>query len=114
MATSEVIKFASAFAQEVASGNSGKAHEMLSDELGQAVTEAELSSQFETLADDMGGVTGVGEPMVILEQWPDMSEHDRAMVYVPLEGDCFSEAITVTVAEIDGAFRVSAIEWGRP
>ena len=74
----------------------------------------ELSSQFASLAEDMGGVTGIGQAMVILEEWPEMSEDDRAMVYVPIEGDVFSEAITVRVSEIDNAVRISSIEWGRP
>ena len=43
-----------------------------------------------------------------------MSEDDRAMVYVPIEGDTFSEAVTFKVSEIESNFRVSSIEWGRP
>lgn len=74
----------------------------------------ELSSQFASLAEDMGGVTGIGQPMVVLEEWPEMSANDRAMVYVPLEGDVFSEALTVKVSEIENVVRISSIEWGRP
>lgn len=51
---------------------------------------------------------------MILKEWPDMLEIDRAMVYVPLEGDVYSEAITVTIANVDDALCVSSIEWGRP
>lgn len=114
MVKSGIIEFAAVFVRTIASGDTSNAHKMLSYELGETVSTAELSSQLEALADDMGGITGVGQPMVIMEQWPDMSEHDRAMVYVPLEGDCFSEAITVKVAEIESVFRISSIEWGRP
>ena len=86
---------------------------MLSDDLGAAITATDLSSQFESLAEDMGGVTGIGTPIVILQEWPNMSANDRAIVYAPLEGDDFSEAITVTVSQFDDALRISNIEWGR-
>ena len=52
--------------------------------------------------------------MIVLEEWPGKAADDRAMVYVPLEGDAYSEAINVTVAEIDGELRISSVEWGRP
>ena len=111
---SDVVEIAAKFARAVVAGDADTAHGLLSHELGAQVAAADLSSQYESLAEDMGGVTGVGQPMVILEDWPDMSAHDRAMVYVPLEGDTFSEAISVTVAEVDDALCISAIEWGRP
>ena len=108
------IEFAATFARAIVGGDSEAAHGMLSADLGLALAATDLLSQFETLAEDMGGVTGVGTPMVILQEWPDMSPNDRAMVYVPLEGDVFSEAITVTVSAPDDALCISGIEWGRP
>ena len=110
----DVVKIAAAFARAIVAGDEITAHEMLSNELGAEVAPTDLSSQFEPLAEDMGGVTGIGQPMVILEEWPEKAADDRAMVYVPLEGDVFSEAITVTVSEIENALRISSIEWGRP
>ena len=111
---SDVVEVAAEFAHALASGDTSAAHNILSHELAAETTAAELSSHFESLAEDMGGVTGVGHPVVILEEWPDMSAHDQAMVYVPLEGDEFSEAITVTVSQIEDASCISSIEWGRP
>jgi hypothetical protein len=111
---SNVVEIAAEFSRALASGDSITAHEILSHELAVEVTAAELSSHFESLAEDMGGVTRVGQPIVILEKWPDMSARDQAMVYVPLEGDEFSEAITVTVSEIENSLCISSIEWGRP
>ena len=110
----DVIEIAARFARALFAGDIDSAYELLSDELRGEVAAMELSSQFASLAEDMGGVTGIGQAMVILEEWPEMSEDDRAMVYVPLEGDVFSEAITVRVSEIDNAVRISSIEWGRP
>lgn len=108
------VEFAATFARAIQSGESEAAHEMLSRDLSARLSAAELVSQFELLADDMGGVTGIGQPMVILQEWPDMSATDRAMVYVPLEGDVFSEAVTVTISEVDDGLCISSIEWGRP
>lgn len=108
------IEFAATFARAIVDGDSNAAHEMLSADLGLALAATDLLSQFETLAEDMGGVTGVGTPMVILQEWPDMSPSDRAMIYVPLEGDVFSEAVTVTVSASDDVLCISGIEWGRP
>ena len=110
----DVVDIAAAFALALFAGNVDSAHELLSDELRGEVAAVNLSSQFAALSEDMGGITGIGQPMVILEEWPEMSPEDRAMVYVPLEGDVFSEAITVTVSVINNAVRISKIEWGRP
>jgi hypothetical protein len=110
----DVVEIASRFALALFAGNVDSAYELLSDDLRGDVAAADLSSQFASLAEDMGGVTGIGQAMVILEEWPEMSADDHAMVYVPLEGDDFSEAITVKVSEIDNAVRISSIEWGRP
>lgn len=111
---STVMETAANFARALNAGDTGAAQKLLSQDLASSVTADELLSSFNALAEDMGGVTGIGQPMVILEEWPDMSANDKAMVYVPLEGDMFSEAITVAVAEQDNTFCISSIEWGRP
>lgn len=110
----DVTGLAALFARALVNGESESAHEMLSDTFRQATAPSDLSKQFDLLAEEMGGVTGIGEPMLILEEWPNMSANDRAMVYVPLEGDVFSEAVTVTICAIDDGLRISNIEWGRP
>jgi len=110
----DVVEIAARFARALFAGDIDSGYELLSDELRGEVAATDLSSQFASLAEDMGGVTGIGQPMVILEEWPEMSADDRAMVYVPLEGDNFSEALTVKVSEIDNVVRISSIEWGRP
>lgn len=110
----DVTTFAATFVRAIANGEAESAHQMLSEPLRQSTAAANLSELYGLLADDMGGVTGIGQPMVILEEWPDMSADDRAMVYVPLEGDMFSEAVTVTVSGTDDSLCISNIEWGRP
>lgn len=110
----DAIEAATAFVRAVAAGDAEAAHKMLSPSLAASVTSVDLSAQFDALADDMGGVTGIGQAMVILEDWPGKSEADRAMVYVPLEGDEFSEAVTTTISAGNNGLCISAIEWGRP
>lgn len=110
----DVTTFAATFVRAIANGEAESAHQMLSVPLRQSTAAANLSEQYGLLADDMGGVNGIGAPTVILEEWPDMSADDRAMVYVPLEGDEFSEAITVTVTAVGDELCISNIEWGRP
>lgn len=110
----DVIKVGAEFVRMLSSGDADAAHELLASPLTSEVSAADLLAEFEVLAEELGGVTGIGEPMVILTEWPDMSEGDRAMVYVPLEGDMFSEAVTLKVSEVDNVLRVSSIEWGRP
>jgi hypothetical protein len=110
----KVIETAATFVQAIAAGDTDTALKMLSHQLAANVAASDLLVGFESLAEDMGGVTGIGQPMVILEDWPEKSDTDRAMVYVPLEGDEFSEAITVTVSENEHALCISSIEWGRP
>ncbi len=50
----------------------------------------------------------------ILEDWPAKQQGDVAIVYVSLTGDDFCEAVTVTLAQEDGNFRIRDLEWGRP
>jgi hypothetical protein len=110
----DIIKTAAAFVRAISAGDAETAHKMLSHQLASDVAASELLAEFQALAEDMGGVTGIGQPRVILETWSEMSKEDRAMVYVSLEGDVFSEAITVTVSEYEQALVISYIEWGRP
>ena len=107
-------EFAASFASAIVDGDAAAAHKMLSDDVRLSIAATDLSAQFDSLAKDMGGVTGIGEPMVILEEWPNMLANDRAMIYVPLEGDVYSEAITVTISAVNDALYISSVEWGRP
>lgn len=110
----DITETAANFVRAIDIGDAEVAHTMLSQQLGSEVSVSDLAVEYQTLADDMGGVTGIGQPMIILEDWPDKSAAERAMVYVPLEGDVLSEAITVKVSEHDGSLCISSIEWGRP
>lgn len=111
---SRVTDVAGAFVSAIVKEAQDRAHAMLSPELAAVVSAANIAEEFDLLARDMGGVTNIGEPMVILEDWPSKKSNDLAVVYVPLEGDVYSEAISVTLSELDSELRITNIEWGRP
>jgi hypothetical protein len=111
---SESSEFATLFVTAVVDGDVARAHGMLTEEFAGTVGAGGLAENYKAIAEDMGGVSGIGEAMELLKDWPGKAESDIAMVYVPLEGDVYSEAITVTVARIEKDLHVSGIEWGRP
>jgi len=105
---------ATRFVSAITEGDTALAHGMLAESLSAEFSADDLAAQFAFLAEDMGGVSGVGDAEVMLRDWPGKSPADVAIVYVPLLGDAYSEAITVTLAEKGGALLVSGIAWGRP
>ena len=111
---SQLIEKATAFVTAIVNGDAGKAHEMLISDLSGEISAADLTTQLDAIADDMGGITRVGDAAIILEEWPGKTESELAMVYVPLEGDVYSEAVTLTLAESGDELCIARIEWGRP
>jgi hypothetical protein len=111
---SKITEHGTDFVEALLGGHTERAHAMLSDELGASLDVVELAANIEAMSDDMGGINGCGDATVILEDWPGKNANDVAMVYVPLLGDVYSEAVTVTVAEIGSTLRITGIEWGRP
>lgn len=49
-----------------------------------------------------------------LEDWPGKQPGDLAVVYVALNGDSFSEAVTLTLAQYDEGVLIRQLDWGRP
>jgi hypothetical protein len=49
-----------------------------------------------------------------LEEWPDKQPNDLAVAYVALNGENFSEAVILTLAEHGQEIMVRHVEWGRP
>ena len=49
-----------------------------------------------------------------LEDWPGKQSDDLAVAYVALNGENFSEAVTLTLAEYDQEILIRHLEWGRP
>jgi hypothetical protein len=49
----------------------------------------------------------------ILKTWPGKQPADLAVVYVALNGESFSEALTLTLAEYGQENLIRQLEWGR-
>lgn len=49
-----------------------------------------------------------------LEDWPGKQPGDLAVVYVALNGNSFSEAVTLTLAQYGEEVLIRHLEWGRP
>ena len=49
-----------------------------------------------------------------LEDWPGKQADDLAVAYVALNGENFSEAVTLTLAEYGHEILIRHLEWGRP
>ena len=111
---SQSTEQATAFVEAIVDGNAGLAHSMLSAELHAITSAADITDEYDAMVGDMGGVNNIGDATGILNDWPDKAKNEVAIVYVPLQGDTYSEAITVTLEQSEGKLAVSHIEWGRP
>jgi hypothetical protein len=49
-----------------------------------------------------------------LEDWPGKQSDDLAVAYVALNGENFSEAVTLTLAEYGQEILIRHLAWGRP
>lgn len=50
----------------------------------------------------------------IVEDWPGKQAGDLAVVYAALNGDSFSEAVTLTLAQYGDEVLIRDLVWGRP
>jgi hypothetical protein len=49
-----------------------------------------------------------------LENWPGKQPDDLAVAYVALNGENFSEAVTLTLTAYGREIMIRHMEWGRP
>jgi hypothetical protein len=49
-----------------------------------------------------------------LKNWPGKQPGDLAVVYVALNGESFSEAVSLTLAEYGREILIRLFAWGRP
>jgi hypothetical protein len=49
-----------------------------------------------------------------LKNWPGKQPCDLAVVYVALNGESFSEVVSLTLAEYGQEILIRHLEWGRP
>jgi len=89
---------------------------LLSEELRLSLTSESIKNAVTTMA-----AYGTGWIQVVqviddftLEDWPDKQANDLAVTYVALNGENFSEAVTLTLAEYGQEILIRHLEWGRP
>lgn len=108
---------AQTFAELLVEGDFKSARTLLAKEL-KSMRAADLESAFK----EMVGQEDDDEPVEDLEvcvmscdkDLPDMRPEDVGWVYVAINGDGFSEAVTVMVTREKDELRIRELEWGRP
>lgn len=103
------------FAQALVMGEFEKAHAFLSAELRSKYTAAGLKSEFESMVEY---AQPFGVPYVVVvdnRPLPGISEMDaQGWAYVAIQGEGWSEAVTVTVKPVGNEYLITELVWGRP
>jgi hypothetical protein len=115
--TTPASEVAVAFASALVAGDFVRANAMLAPPLRQILSPEKLHKKLYGMFDSYAD----GDPKDILfdedggvMDWPPEFPNDLGSVYVGIMGDEFLEAVTVTVADIDGGHLIREIVWGRP
>jgi hypothetical protein len=110
-------KVAVEFASALVEGDFARAHALLAPRLRQELTPQDLRDRLYSMFREYA----TGEPTRILfddeysaEDWPAKQPGDLGWAYVGILGEDFAEAVTVTVADVEGERCIRHIEWGRP
>jgi hypothetical protein len=106
-----------AFASALADGEFARAQGLLAPELRTRLTPAVLSEELHAMYSGYadGEPTGIHyDEQFFMTEWPAKEPLDVGWAYVSITGEAIVEAVTVIVAEIDGALLIRAVEWGRP
>jgi hypothetical protein len=104
------------FGDCIASHDYGAACELLSKELQSSTTPEHIKNAVTAMTSYAAGPIHDAQVMddVTLEDWPGKQAGDLAVVYVALNGDSFSEAVILTLAQQDEDTLIRQLEWGRP
>jgi hypothetical protein len=90
---------------------------LLSEELRVSLTSESIKNAVSTMT-AYGGTGSIQVAQVMddftLEDWPGKQADDLAVTYVALNGENFSEAVTLTLAEYGQEILIRHLEWGRP
>ncbi|MBK7952021.1 MAG: hypothetical protein IPK00_25545 [Deltaproteobacteria bacterium] len=99
------------FAGHLVAKDFERASEMLVPSLRDDSSATELESRYEAMIEYAGGPAESVQPVTTMSDWPGKRPGDQAWVYVAIDGQGFSEGVTLIVTD-DG--RIREIEWGRP
>lgn len=89
---------------------------LLSEELRLSFTSESIKNAVISMTAYGTGSIQVAQVMddFTLEDWPGKQAYDLAVTYVALNGENFSEAVTLTLAEYGQEILIRHLEWGRP
>lgn len=115
--TKRYAETAVAFSSALSSGDWERAHAFLVPALQARLSPAALRLEYLRLFQDSpegSPVTVQFDDQFAMDDWPDKQPGDVGWAYVSLCGEHVIEAVTVIVADVDGALRIRSVEWGRP
>jgi hypothetical protein len=89
---------------------------LLSEELRLSFTSESIKNAVTTMTAYGTGSIQMAQVMdeFTLEDWPGKQANDLVVAYVALNGENFSEAVTLTLAEYGLEILIRHLEWGRP
>lgn len=102
------------FARAMASGETARAHGLLSSQLQAALPPEKLAAQYQEMVAYGSGAPTTIQVMTTMDAWPDKQGADVGWVYVAIANDTYSEAVTVVVSQEQSKLVIRSIEWGRP
>lgn len=104
------------FGDCIAKGDYAAACELLSKGLQASTTpqtlEQAIASMLSYTTDPIQEAVVMDE--FTLEDWPGQQAGDLAVVYVALNGESYSEAVTLTLAQYGEMTLIRDLQWGRP
>jgi hypothetical protein len=104
------------FGDSIANDEYGAAYALLAKDLKSTTTPQTIKDAVATMTSDTTGPILKADVIddSILEDWPGKQAGDLAVVYVALNGDSFSEAVTLILATYGDEVLIRHFEWGRP
>ena len=102
------------FAEALVSGHFQSARACLTSSCAEANNEGQLKAQLEEMTAYAGTPATHVMLVTTMEQWPDQRPNDVGWAYVAIDGEGFSEAVTVIVENERQTPAIRYIEWGRP
>jgi hypothetical protein len=103
---------ASQFGTALSQRDYSQAHSLLAESLKSQLAQEQLQQSFE------GMISGSGDLAVevaeTLTDWPEKQANDVGWAYVAVNGESFSEAVTLTLCDEGGKPMIRNIVWGRP
>jgi hypothetical protein len=113
-ADAATVELATSFADALVAADFGKARVLLSRSLKKAKSEQSLARSVKSLLPSAKSKLEDAEVVETLTDWPDKQQGDVGWVYVALNGDGFSEGVSVTVSREGSRLAIRDVEWGRP